>query len=451
MFAKSRFLAEVFLDMKDKFNEGDLYSEDYWNELDIKCLNYNAKLYVFDKDTYEILISSDRLETNSDMSRLDPHILNEPSKTVLKNENYVIEVHNVDAIGTDFINLRGILPDGNVVLIRTPVESVTIASSISNRFLIVIGIIFAFISVFVSRFTAKKLARPINELSQLSEKMCTLDFESKYVSRGINYEIDQFGQNMNELSETLEKTIKELRQANIQLQTDLKVREETEKMRKDFFANASHELKTPLALIQGYAEGLVDGAFSDPEDFKFYCDVIIDESKKMNRLVCQMISLNQLEYKENVMSVDRFNLTDMINSILDANKLLIEQYDANVIFSETKSIYIWADEFSIEQVITNYLTNALHYAKGDKLIKISVEEREHDIVLNFYNRGDLIPEENLPFIWDKFYKSDQSRSREYGGSGIGLSIVKTVMERLKKNYGVKNLSDGVLFWVELDK
>lgn len=451
MFAKSRFLAEVFIEMSDRFYEGDLYSEDYGEEVGVKCMIYNAKFYVLDKDTHEILVANERPISKGNDDKLDLKILDTPSKTVFKDDNYIIEVHNIKAIGTDFINLRGTLPDGNIVLIRTPVESVTIASSISNRFLIVIGIIFAFISVFVSRFTAKKLARPINELSQLSEKMCTLDFESKYVSRGINYEIDQFGQNMNELSLTLEQTIKELRQANIKLQTDLKLREDAEKMRKDFFANASHELKTPLALIQGYAEGLEDGSFSDPEDCKFYCDVIIDESKKMNRLVHQMISLNQLEYEEDVITVDRFNLTDMINSILYSNKLLIEQYRANVIFSETKSIYIWADEFSIEQVITNYLTNALHYAKGDKLIKISIDERERDVVLNFYNRGDTIPEEDLPFIWDKFYKSDQSRSREYGGSGIGLSIVKTVMERMKKDYGVKNLSDGVLFYVELDK
>jgi signal transduction histidine kinase len=222
-------------------------------------------------------------------------------------------------------------------------------------------------------------------------------------------------------------------------------------MRKEFLSNVSHELKTPIALIQGYAEGLVDGVITDPEDVKYYCDVIIDEAKKMNRMVKEMLSLNQLEYGMNTLNMEHFNLVDLIRGVVNQTKVMADQYDVKLVFEETNPIYVWADEFFAEQVITNYLTNAIHYAKNEKEVEITIQNREQDVRVEVFNTGDQIAPENMEHLWEKFYKVDKARTRKYGGSGIGLSVVKAVMDSFKKECGVYNMENGVVFWFELDK
>jgi signal transduction histidine kinase len=256
---------------------------------------------------------------------------------------------------------------------------------------------------------------------------------------------------MNTLSNRLEETIRELKEANLELQQDIEIRDKNETMRKEFLSNVSHELKTPIALIQGYAEGLVDGVITDPEDVKYYCDVIIDEAKKMNRMVKEMLSLNQLEYGMNTLNMEHFNLVDLIRGVVNQTKVMADQYDVKLVFEETNPIYVWADEFFAEQVITNYLTNAIHYAKNEKEVEITIQNREQDVRVEVFNTGDQIAPENMEHLWEKFYKVDKARTRKYGGSGIGLSVVKAVMDSFKKECGVYNMENGVVFWFELDK
>ena len=256
---------------------------------------------------------------------------------------------------------------------------------------------------------------------------------------------------MNELSSTLEHTIQELKQTNLEMQHDIEIRDQNENMRKEFLSNVSHELKTPIALIQGYAEGLVDGISDDPEDEKYYCNVIIDEAKRMNRMVREMLALNQLEYGQNTVEMERMDIVEVIQGVIHQTSLLAEQNEVSIQFQDSRQIFVWADEFFLEQVISNYLTNAIHYAKNEKVVSVSVETFEKEVKISVFNTGDTIPEENLPYLWEKFYKVDKARTREYGGSGIGLSVVKAVMDSFHKACGVENRANGVLFWFTLDR
>ena len=221
-------------------------------------------------------------------------------------------------------------------------------------------------------------------------------------------------------------------------------------MRKEFLSNVSHELKTPLALIQGYAEGLQECINDDAQSRDFYCEVIMDEADKMNQMVKKLLTLNQLEFGNEVVPMERFNLTELINGIINSSSILLEQNGISVAFDESGPMDAWGDEFKVEEVVTNYLSNAIHHAEFDKKIRIWYTRKDNVVRVSVFNTGKQIPEEDLDNVWIKFYKVDKARTREYGGSGIGLSIVKAIMESFHRECGVLNHEDGVEFWFELD-
>ena len=221
-------------------------------------------------------------------------------------------------------------------------------------------------------------------------------------------------------------------------------------MRKEFIANVSHELKTPIALIQGYAEGLTEGIAEDLDSRDYYCGVILDEANKMNKMVRQLLTLTALEFGNDQVSMERFDLVELIEGVLSNSDILIKQKEAKIEFKAEHPVYVWADEFKIEEVITNYVSNALNHLDGDRRIWIRIEELGDTVKVTVGNNGEHIPEESLPNLWTKFYKVDKARTRAYGGSGIGLSIVKAIMDSHHREYGVENVEDGVEFWFTLD-
>ena len=255
---------------------------------------------------------------------------------------------------------------------------------------------------------------------------------------------------MNEMSYALEKTISELKTANNELKRDIEKKTEIDELRKEFISNVSHELKTPIAIIQGYAEGLKESVNDYPESMEFYCDVIVDESAKMNTMVKKLLTLNQIEFGNVVEEYERFNIVEIIDNILNQTQILLKEKEAIVDFDNSRHIYVWSDEFQVEQVVTNYISNAINHLDNENIIKISVIEQGKTVRVCVENTGENIPEESLGRIWEKFYKVDKARTREYGGSGIGLSIVKAIMNSLHMQYGVENTNRGVKFWFELE-
>ena len=212
----------------------------------------------------------------------------------------------------------------------------------------------------------------------------------------------------------------------------------------------SHELKTPIALIQGYAEGLKENITEDEESRDFYCDVIADEAQKMNNMVRKLLTLNQIEFGNQQLNMQRFDICQMITNKLASTQILFMKKNNTVIFEEAGPVYVWADEFMIEEVFSNYLSNALNHVFQDGTIRIWFEKREKDLRVHVYNDGNPIPEKDLDKLWIKFYKVDKARTREYGGSGIGLSIVAATMHAHGKQFGVSNQEGGVDFYFDLD-
>ncbi len=344
----------------------------------------------------------------------------------------------------------GQLDEEHYFIIRTPLESIRESADISNKFYFAVGLMIIILSGLVIMVVTRRITRPISELTELSRKMSDLDFEAKYESK-VGNEIDVLGDNFNRMSSQLETTISELKSANNELQRDIEDKIKIDKMRKEFLDNVSHELKTPIALIQGYAEGLKENISDDPESREFYCDVIMDEASKMNKLVKNLLTLNQLESGKDAVVMERFDIVSLIRGVLQTMNIMIGQKNAKVIFEAEKPVYVWADEFKIEEVVTNYVSNALNHLEGEKEIEIKLQDEGNRVKISVFNTGTPIPEADVPNLWNKFYKVDKARTREYGGSGIGLSIVKAIMESMNQEYGVQNFDNGVEFWFTLDR
>ena len=287
------------------------------------------------------------------------------------------------------------------------------------------------------------------KLSEIAKRMSKLDFEAKYEGHSQD-EIGVLGSSVNVLSDRLKEAIGELKSANNQLQKDIEQKVQIDEMRKEFIANVSHELKTPIALIQGYAEGLTEGIAEDPDSRDYYCGVILDEANKMNKMVRQLLTLTALEFGNDQVSMECFDLVELIEGVLSNSDILIKQKEAKIEFKAEHPVYVWADELMIEEVFSNYLSNALNHVYENGTIRIWFERMDSNLRIHVYNDGKCIPEEELNKLWIKFYKVDKARTREYGGNGIGLSIVAATMKAHGKDFGVANKENGVDFYFDLD-
>lgn len=324
-----------------------------------------------------------------------------------------------------------------------------------NRILVITVIVIIAIGTIASLIVTTKFTKPIKELEEIAENMSKLKFSKKYREKNTGDEIDNLGKSINKVSKEFESTIKKLKKNNLELERDIEKKSKIDEMRKRFISDVSHELKTPISLIQGYAEGLVENVNTDEESKNFYAEVILDEANKMDKLVKSLLELMKLEYYDIKFNETNFDIVELIREVVKNSRMRIEEENVSVEINEQESVYVLADDFYIEQVLTNYFTNAIKNVTevdGRKEIKINIQKAEEQgkIRISIFNTGKHIDEENIERIWNRFYKIDESRDRSKGGSGIGLSLVKAIMNKCNNKYGVKNVENGVEFYFELN-
>lgn len=408
---------------------------------------HNITIALVDSMTNKAIYSSQR-EGDMFLDRIQEGFIgnkNIKKKDILyKSDNYTIILHNTPQ-NSSFIEGFGYCSDNQtIVIMSTPVAGLKESVNISNKFLIYVAVIGFIITVIITFLITKMITSPILQLAEISNKMGKLDFTARYEGKRSD-EIQTLGQNMNYMSDRLKKAISKLQEANEVLKEDIKRKEAIDEMRKDFIANVSHELKTPIALIQGYAEGLNEGLCEDEESRKYYTEVIMDESEKMNKMVKQLLTLSSLESGNSILHKENFNMTSLTEGVLSSISILIGEKNVKVDFDNSRDVFLYADEFKIEEVVTNYISNAIHHVNDNGTIKIDVSEDEKNVYFSVYNTGNQIPEKDLSNVWEKFFKVDKAHSRSYGGSGIGLSIVKAIVEAHGGAVKVVNKSDGVEF------
>ena len=451
--SKEDSLRMMYNTMNKNIEEGkEITVENRMNMISL-CEDNSITVIVVDSGLMMRFYSGYSMFQDSLINRLKEIIFLNDTKNdniIAQTDEYIIDRYYDSDNGHEYIGMYGNLESGDMFVMRTSIDSMKASIRISNQFALYIGALMIAICVICVLIFSIGLSFRIERLAYISTEMSKLNFNVKYEDNSQD-EISQLGNNMNILSEKLESTISELKTTNNKLKCEIKKKEEIDDMRKEFISNVSHELKTPIAIIQGYAEGLKDCVNEDADSREFYCDVIMDESYKMNNMVRKLITLNQMEFGENKAEMERFDIVTVIDQILNKFKVIIENKNARILFDNQHKVYVWADEFMTEEVVTNYLSNALNHLSGKNVITIKVMEENDRVRCSVTNTGENIPEQDLTKIWDKFYKVDKARTREYGGSGIGLSIVKAVMESMNGNYGVYNTEDGVEFWFDVEK
>lgn len=449
MHNKKHVLMENYETISNASEQDKLESDEFTVTFDNLCSNGNIMTLILQPDG-KVLRSS-----VNDLDALRGELWNvllhtDDMEVLYSNDQYQLLRKNDTRLDSEYLVLVGVLENGDMILMRTAVESIRESAAISNRFLLFVGAAAIVSSLLVAFFTTRHITKPLQQLTDISKRMVDLDFNAKYESnRSNSYEVEELGNHINRLSENLERTISELKAANVELQDDIEKKIQIDEMRKEFLSNVSHELKTPLALIQGYAEGLQECINDDAESREFYCDVIIDEADKMNRMVKKLLTLNQLEFGNDQVVMERFDMTELVRGVANSTKILMEQKGIRLELDNLEEAWVWGDEFKVEEVITNYMSNAINHADGGKVIRVFYTRFEDKLRVSVFNTGQPIPEDDIDKIWVKFYKVDKARTREYGGSGIGLSIVKAIMDSFHQQCGVINHEDGVEFWMEL--
>ena len=449
MHNKKHVLMENYETISNASEQDKLESDEFTVTFDNLCSNGNIMTLILQPDG-KVLRSS-----VNDLDALRGELWNvllhtDDMEVLYSNDQYQLLRKNDTRLDSEYLVLVGVLENGDMILMRTAVESIRESAAISNRFLLFVGAAAIVSSLLVAFFTTRHITKPLQQLTDISKRMVDLDFNAKYESnRSNSYEVEELGNHINRLSENLERTISELKTANVELLDDIEKKIQIDEMRKEFLSNVSHELKTPLALIQGYAEGLQECINDDAESREFYCDVIIDEADKMNRMVKKLLTLNQLEFGNDQVVMERFDMTELVRGVANSTKILMEQKGIRLELDNLEEAWVWGDEFKVEEVITNYMSNAINHADGGKVIRVFYTRFEDKLRVSVFNTGQPIPEDDIDKIWVKFYKVDKARTREYGGSGIGLSIVKAIMDSFHQQCGVINHEDGVEFWMEL--
>uniref|UniRef100_UPI00272D5C40 HAMP domain-containing sensor histidine kinase n=1 Tax=Vallitalea guaymasensis TaxID=1185412 RepID=UPI00272D5C40 len=279
--------------------------------------------------------------------------------------------------------------------------------------------------------------------------MKQLDFSTKCTVLS-NDEIGQLANSINDMSIELEKTIKSLNTSNINLQQEIAEKTKIDERRKQLLNNVSHELKTPLSLMQGYAEGLKLNVAQKHNRTDFYCDVIVDEVKKMNQLVQNLLNINQIEFGDTTPNNTTFEIVEFIEYILKKYDHIFSEKNINLQFNPIEPISVYADILKAEQVLTNYLNNAIQYVDNHKDIRVTLLTKNNHVRIEIYNSCETIDTDELDKLWLSFYKRDKARTRQPGSHGLGLSIVKAIQEASNNDYGVRTTTNGITFWFELD-
>ena len=452
LYSKQGTLIKIFDEVNEAYNTSQP-EKSIRNMLSNYALRNGYDIMLETQDGINLYTSNENfIETMNSMNILNSQDNN--NDIILANKDFNIRKIKDQTTNITYILLSGKLDNNYNLYIRMPISSIQESVKISNNFLYLIGGITLIIAAIIITFISKRFTEPIQELNEIAEKMANLDFSKKFHPKDVDDEINMLGKNINLMSDKLEATIKQLRNSNIRLERDIEEKSKIEEMRTQFISDVSHELKTPIALIQGYAEGLIENVNTDEENRKFYAEVISDEANKMDKLVKQLLELMKLEYGKREFSNAIFNIIELISEVIRKSKVMLEEKNIEVRFDFSKPINVYADEFYIEQVVTNYITNAIKHADevfGEKYIEIRIEDREDKIRIYIFNTGENIEEEDKERIWRRFYKVDSSRNRENGGTGIGLALVKAIMNNYNNAFGVENKDTGVEFYFDLSK
>lgn len=366
-------------------------------------------------------------------------------------KGFVIRTHDTGTVSVDFLVCYTYLPTGERVEICMQVSVLTSNSRID---FIIVFILMMFIlmgalltiSLYVRRFT-----KPIRNLCDITDSMANLDFSRKCPPTKIS-EVTQLSDSINELSVSLDNALADLQQKNRKLLEDIENERTIDMLRQTFISGISHELKTPIAIIQGYAEGAkMFYEAGNTETAINYCEIIEEESRRMNSMIMRLLEITRYDSGAYEVNRENFPLYAMVQSWFDRNYENIREKHINVQNLIPEDFFGNGDAVILDSIVNNYISNAVAHLEGERIIRVSAKELDGKYRVSIFNTGKHIAEKDIDKIWTSFYRADKSRSRSQGRFGLGLAIVASIQRLHGEEYGVENSDGGVTFWFDVRK
>lgn len=306
----------------------------------------------------------------------------------------------------------------------------------------IIGVIIFLVGMLIASTVSKSITKPIEKIEKITYKLSNLEFDEYIIENNTTKEIESLACSINRMSKELSGKIEDLNLANEKLHQDVENQMRLEQMRKEFVANVSHEMKTPLAILQFYCENLKSDISGI--DKEYYYDTIIEETKRMDEMVKSMLDISSLEHGLAQIHLEEMDLGKTLKRTVMKLQPLLVKFE--IIMNIEHEFIIWGDYRYLEQAIKNYITNAASHTSEGSCIRISLVKEDTFAKVCVYNEGEQIQEEQKERIWESFYKSDQARVRMANTNvGLGLYIVKSIIENHNGTYGVSNIENGVEF------
>lgn len=412
--------------------------------------NYNTSIGVVNTENNIIVTFKTDSET---IDSKNTEIFNYVIKTIKTDPELLNEMINKKQVTISFKNnentkylASALLHENNIIVGFTSLQYVKEAMGVIGIFYKYFYLGAILVIVVLALIYSKFITKPLREINKVAVRMSNLDF-SQRCTMVYEDEIGNLGETLNFLGQNLDSSLNSLKEVNRKLQNDIHREREIEIMRKEFIADVSHELKTPITLIKGYAEGIKDGVFLE-DNMNSSLNVIIEESDKMSNLVRDMLQISSLESGKVILNKELFFIDNLVKNVVKKLHHSIDNKNVKIDLNLYEK-QIYGDAFKIEQVVTNFLTNAIRHTPCEGSIFVGMYQKGNMTQLSFENTGEFINKEEIHKIWDKFYKIDKSRNRKDSGTGLGLSIVKNIVDLHQGKYGVENTKRGVRFYFEL--
>ncbi len=368
-----------------------------------------------------------------------------------ENNSFNLSKDTVSGKNTEYLVGSWVLESGSTIKIFKVKSNVDTNTKIAVTFISFVTFVIVCIAIFVISILIRRITTPLTEMSHITKNMSSLDFSQKCESGDVA-EIALLADSINEMSDSLETALLDLQQKNKKLEDDIEQEKTIDQLRQLFISGVSHELKTPIAIIQGYAEGLKLFLESDPQTASKYCDTIINETTRMNDLVMKLLDIIKYQSGEYKLFYENFCIQELIESWFDRNAEILREKGVTPINDIPTDMICCGDQFILSTVANNYLSNAVSHVSGDMIIRASAKEIDSDKYrISIFNTGTPILSKDIDQIWNSFYRADKSMSRAQGRFGLGLAIVASIQNLHEQDYGVINHTDGVEFWFDVKK
>ncbi len=434
--------------VRDIFEEDDMSYTDFIYSVDEMVIQMGGRVIVLDKDNNMIYGS----RSSTTLTNLNDSFVPTDALDLKSGQNQVYEYKNSKGEVIQYTYAER-LENGVLVMVGIQVKAIADTVAIIKRVMMFVMIASAIIAMDAAYILSRNISVPLRRLNYVAKEIGRLNFDVRYEGKRED-EIGDLGRTINELSEKLEKNI-------TGLQNELEKEKNMDHLRRQFIAQASHEMQTPIAIINSYMEAIEDGIVEDEEERERYFSIISDETNKMSKMVKSMLDLSQIESGTFTIDREEFDIYGLLEPECEKFGILADSQDLNFFHTEIpdNAFMIYGDEFRLEQVLTNFISNAYKHAKGSRRIVLNFEELSEEemvempknrydqgIRISVWNEGDPISEEDLPYIWESFYKAQTLTGQK--GTGLGLSISRSILQLHDYMFGVSNVNGGVEFWFE---